>query len=332
MSYTAVDLFAGAGGLSLGLEAAGIRSVGAVEIMPDAVATYRATFPDADMWNADIRGVNFRRWSGVDIVAGGPPCQPFSIGGLRRGREDGRDFLPEFVRAVMALRPRAFIMENVPGLISFGPYLRSVLAPLYDLYSISEPQVLNAADYGVPQSRKRLVIVGSLGGTAFRLPPGRPDLRVPAGLFLSREPKGEPNPSKIVYAKRPDLRPNPYQGHLFNGGGRAVELDRPSGTILAAAGGNKTHFLDLENRVPAYHRHLKLGGKPFVGELPGARRLTVAESAVLQSFPESIVFSGSRSSQYTQIGNAVPPRLAQAIAEELLDQIFARSRRKRVAA
>lgn len=329
---TAIDLFAGAGGLSLGLEAAGIEALFAVEIVPDAVATYRATFPGAQVNAADIREVDFRRWAGVDVVAGGPPCQPFSVGGLRLGRDDARDFLPEFVRAVLEVRPRTFIMENVPGLISFGPYLRSVLGPLFDLYAISEPQVLNAADYGVPQSRKRLVIVGSRDGAAFRLPPGSSDLRVPAGMVLTREPRGEPNPSKIVYAKRPDLRPNPYQGHLFNGGGRAIELNRPSPTILAAAGGNKTHFIDLENRVPTYHRHLKKGGAPLVGELPGARRLTVMESAALQSFPEGVRFSGSRSSQYTQIGNAVPPRLAQAIGEELMDQVLGRSRRKRVAA
>jgi len=333
MTFTAIDLFAGAGGLSLGLEGASVRSIFAVEIMPDAVATYRDTFPETEVHAGDIQAVDFHRFRGVDIVAGGPPCQPFSIGGLRRGREDGRDFLPEFVRAVLEVRPRAFIMENVPGLASFGPYLRSVLAPLLDLYSISEPQVLNAADYGVPQIRRRLIVVGSReGGAAFRLPPGSPLGRMPAGLVLTSAPRGEPNPSKIVFAKCPDLRPNPHHGHLFNGGGRAIELDKPSPTILASAGGNKTHFLDLEGRIPAYHRHLRLGGAPYVGELRGARRLTVLESAALQTFPERIKFAGSRSSQYTQVGNAVPPRLAQAIAEEVVDQVLGRLRRKRVAA
>lgn len=332
MAVTAIDLFAGAGGLSLGFQASGIESVFAVEIMPDAVATYRGAFPDTEVHNGDIRDVDFRRFRGVDVVAGGPPCQPFSIGGLRRGREDARDFLPEFVRAVLEVRPRAFLMENVPGLISFGPYLRAVLAPLFDLYSISEPQVLNAADYGVPQSRRRLVIVGSSEKAAFQLPLGNPDRRMPAGLVLTGKPRGEPNPSKIVFAKCPDLRPNPYHGHLFNGGGRAIELDKPSPTILAAAGGNKTHFLDLENRIPSYHEHLRRGGAPFLGELQGARRITVEESAALQTFPPGIAFAGRRSSQYTQIGNAVPPRMAQAVAEELMEQVLSRSRRKRVAA
>lgn len=329
---TSIDLFSGAGGLSLGFEVARIHPVLAVEIMADAAATYRSLFPDTEVYQGDIRQVDFRKFAGVDIVAGGPPCQPFSVGGLQRGRDDLRDFLPEFVRAVLEVRPRAFVMENVPGLESFGDYLRKVLAPLTDIYSVSTPKVLNAADYGVPQSRRRLVIVGNRDGVDFRLPAGRPEQRIPAGLVLGRTPVGEPNLSKVIYAKRPDLRPNPYHGHIFNGGGRAIQLDLPSPTILAAAGGNKTHFLDLENLIPGYHRHLAGGGAPFIGELPGARRITVAESAALQSFPPHIVFAGRKSSQYTQIGNAVPPMLAQVIGESVMDQVIGRSRRQRMAA
>lgn len=332
MTITAIDLFSGAGGLSLGLEAAGIESVCAVEIMKDAAATYAAVFPHATVHNGDIAEVDFRAYRGVDIVAGGPPCQPFSIGGLRRGKEDQRDFLPEFVRAVLEVRPRVFIMENVPGLASFTPYLQSVFAPLFEEYRVAEPQVVNAADYGVPQSRRRLVIVGSRDGVEFKAPPGNPRAHVPAGLVLKAAPQGEPNPSKIVFAKNPDLRPNPYHGHLFNGGGRAIQLDKPSPTILAGAGGNKTHFLDLEDRIPAYHAHLARGGGASSGELPGARRITVAESAALQSFPLGMAFAGRRSSQYTQVGNAVPPKLAQAIAEEVVDKVLRRSRRQAVAA
>jgi DNA (cytosine-5)-methyltransferase 1 len=241
--------------------------------------------------------------------------------------------LPEFVRAVLEIRPRAFIMENVPGLVSFTPYLRSVLAPLFELYRIADPQVVNAADYGVPQSRRRLVIVGNRDGVEFNMPPGSPDARTPAGSVLKAQPLGELNPSKIVFAKNPDLRPNPYHGHLFNGGGRAIQLDKPSPTILAAAGGNKTHFLDLEDRIPAYHAHLLKGGVPASGELSGARRITIAESAALQSFPKGMTFAGRSSSQYTQIGNAVPPKLAQAVAEEVVNTLFSgRLSRQAVAA
>ncbi|TCT03538.1 DNA cytosine methyltransferase [Aquabacter spiritensis] len=333
MKHTSIDLFSGAGGLSLGLECAGFESLFAVDTDADAIETYQSVFPDAKVHNGDIRDVDFREWRGIDLIAGGPPCQPFSIGGLRRAWDDHRDMLPEFVRVVREVQPRAFIMENVPGLVSFSSYLATVMAPLSELYRIFGPQVFNAADYGVPQSRRRMIIVGIRDAIAFRFPEGDHTLHVPAGTVLTSEPLGRPNPSKIVFARNPDLRPNPYHGQLFNGGGRPIDLKRPAPTILASAGGNKTHFLDLEDRVPRYHRYLALGGAPYRGELSGARRLTVAESAALQSFPPQVQFAGRTSSQYRQVGNAVPPKVAQAIGNSLMEQVFSQSvRRKRVAA
>jgi DNA (cytosine-5)-methyltransferase 1 len=297
-----------------------MRPVAAVEIDRDACATYRVSHPDVSLVESDSRNVDYTEFKGVDIVAGGPPCQPFSIGGLQKGRSDGRDLLPEFVRAVVEAEPRAFLLENVPGLASsmHAAYLAEVLEPLRDLYRISAPLLVNAADYGVPQKRRRVMIVGTRNGE-FRLPPHR--ARIPAGEVLTVKPVGEPNNSKVVYAKTPDLRPNPYDGQLFNGGGRAVDLDGPAPTILASAGGNKTPFLDVGLHVPPYHRHLMRGGRPRVGTLLDARRLTVAECAALQGFPGWMVFQGSRSSQYTQVGNAVPPPLAFAMGEAIVDLI-----------
>lgn len=320
-SLTAIDLFSGAGGLSVGLHAAGFRAVGAVEIGADAAATYRNAFPETEMIQADISSVDFRRWSGIDLVAGGPPCQPFSTGGLQRGRDDSRDFLPAYVAAVLEIQPRVFLMENVPGLAAFGDYLHETLKPLMTQYRISGPHVVNAADYGVPQSRRRMIIVGCREDRDFRFPDPNLAARVPAGAVLSNEPVGEPNESKIVYCKTPDLRPNPYHGQLFNGGGRAINLDVPAPTILAAAGGNKTHFLDCGQHVPAYHRHLRLGGPPRIGELPDARRLTVKESAAVQTFPADFEFLGSKSSRYRQVGNAVPPKLAETLGLAIGDHI-----------
>ena len=331
-SLTALDLFCGAGGLSIGLHASGFQTVGAIEISGDACATYRKAFPQTKLLETDIRTVDFHEWRGVDLVAGGPPCQPFSTGGLQRGRDDARDFLPDFVRAVLEAEPRAFLMENVPGLASFGEYLHTALAPLMGLYRISGPHVVNAADYGVPQSRRRMIIIGCREDRDFHFPAPNLAARVPAGAVLTRKPLGEPNPSKIVYCKTPDLRPNPYHGQLFNGGGRAINLDAPAPTILASAGGNKTHFLDCGGHVPAYHRYLKAGGKPRVGELPDARRLTVRESAALQTFPPGYEFQGSRSSQYTQVGNAVPPKLAEALGHALGEHMAARSVRRKLKA
>jgi DNA (cytosine-5)-methyltransferase 1 len=187
-------------------------------------------------------------------------------------------------------------------------------------------QVVNAADFGVPQKRRRLFVVG-MRGRPFVFPPPThgPTGRRPYVAVcdvLPSEQIGEPNLSRVFYAKNPDLRPSPYDGHLFNGGGRPIDRRQPSHTILATAGGNKTHFFDDLGIVPEYHRHLLNGGKPREGELPGARRLTVLESATLQTFPPELRFDGPRSSQYAQVGNAVPPLLAAALGSALAAQMF----------
>ena len=333
MKPTAVDLFCGAGGLSLGLEQAGFETQMALDNDGDACATYKAAFAGKgiSVKHASAIGFDFTPWKGVDLVAGGPPCQPFSTGGLRRGQEDERDLLPIFVRAVLEIEPRAFLFENVPGLSSLAhrDYLRETLRSLFECYNIFGPLVLNAADFGVPQSRRQLVTIG-IRGTTIDVPETGTIRRVPAGSVISARPKGDPNPSKIVYAKTPDLRPDPYHGQLFNGGGRAIDLERPAPTILASAGGNKTHFIDIGKHVPAYHRHLMQGGKPRQGELPDARRLTVAKSAALQTFPNNMTFYGNRSSQYTQVGNAVPPRFAAALGLTIAEAL-AVTRRARAA-
>jgi DNA (cytosine-5)-methyltransferase 1 len=319
MRPTSIDIFSGAGGLSLGLEEAGFETAMALDNDKDACTTFRDLLPHVKVYQADARACGFRQWRGVDLVAGGPPCQPFSTGGLGRGRTDERDLLPVFVRAVLEIEPAAFLLENVPGLASpaHREYLAHTLCPLFQRYRIAGPTVVNAADYGVPQSRRRLVVIGLHEGTP-TIAEGDATNRVPAGAVLARTPLGEPNTSKVFYAKTPDLRPDPYHGQLFNGGGRPIDLDRPAPTILASAGGNKTHFLDLGGNVPPYHAYLMRGGQPWVGELPEARRLTIAESATLQTFPPGMRFFGARSSQYTQVGNAVPPKLASALGMSIL--------------
>jgi DNA (cytosine-5)-methyltransferase 1 len=324
MQLSAVDLFCGAGGLSLGLEQAGFETQMALDIDKDACATYRAAFAGKGIavTCANASSFDFAPWKGVDLVAGGPPCQPFSTGGLRQGQKDERDLLPMFVRAVQDIEPQAFLLENVPGLatLTHQTYLHNVLNPLFECYTIFGPLVLNASDFGVPQSRRRLVTIG-VRGAAIDIEKMRVSQRVDAGAVLTDKPKGEPNLSKIVYAKTPDLRPDPYHGQLFNGGGRAIDLTRPAPTILASAGGNKTHFIDIGNHVPPYHRHLMQGGAPRHGELPDARRLTVAESAALQTFPDGMVFHGARSSQYAQVGNAVPPKFAAALGVAIAEAL-----------
>lgn len=334
-----LDLFSGAGGLSLGLTQSGFTPVVAVEIDRYACETYASLHPATDLLEADIRQVGLRRLRGeVAVVAGGPPCQPFSTGGLRRGGEDPRDGFPEFLRALDEVQPDGVLIENVAGLGRgrTASYLRALVAELMKRGFRVSWATLPATDYGVPQRRERVFIVGTRG-RPFEFPapthgPGRECPWVPAGSVLSiEEPFGDPNPSIVTYARKPDLRPSPYDGLLFNGGGRPINLSVPARTILASAGGNKTPFIDTLEIVPRYHAHLMAGGRPRRGRVKGARRITVAESAALQTFPRKARFAGPRSAQYTLVGNAVPPRLAEAIGGALHETLTGLAPRARAA-
>lgn len=310
----------------------------AVECDAAAANTYRSLHPSTAVFEQDIKTADLSQFKDeIEVVAGGPPCQPFSTGGLRRGASDPRNGLPAMLAVVEALRPRAVLLENVPGLAGAQArrYLMRLLQRLRTLGYEPEQEVLDAADYGVPQRRRRLVICATRE-PGFRFPDAThgPDAKrawkVVGDALDVEQTLGIANPSIVTYAKRPDLRPSPYDGHLFNGGGRPLDVSSPSRTILASAGGNKTHFLDCGGVVPAYHAHLMAGGKSRQGRVSGARRLTVAESALLQSFEPSTVFAGSRSQQYSQIGNAVPPLLAEAVGRSLARHL--RSSRKPVSA
>jgi DNA (cytosine-5)-methyltransferase 1 len=153
-SVHGIDLFASAGGLTLGFRAAGLNTICAVEVDRYRVQTFQQHNPGATIISSDIRQVNLSSYKGkVELVYGGPPCQPFSSGGLRQAASDERDMVPEFVRAIHQIKPRAFLMENVPGLAvaeRLG-YLTKVLDSLEDLGYCINWKVLNAADYGVPQ-------------------------------------------------------------------------------------------------------------------------------------------------------------------------------------
>ncbi len=326
-----LDVFAGAGGLSVGLEQAGFEIAAGAEWDADACETFAKAHPSADVLQVDVSATSFRGWrDSVDVVVGGPPCQPWSTGGKQLGAADPRDGWPAFIRVLSEVQPQAFVAENVAGLAAGAgrDRLCSLLAELrgsaelgYGLAGLAA-MVVNAADYGVPQKRRRLVIVGVRGAEfQFPEPAFGPDRSRPwrtAGEVIGAEPIGEPNPSVVTYARCPDLRPSPYDGLIFNGGGRPIDLSKPAPTLLASMGGNKTPWIDTLGVVPAYHAHLAAGGEPRAGQVPGARRITVQEAALLQTFPAEMHFAGRRSSCYRQIGNAVPVLLAQAVGECLL--------------
>ena len=317
-----IDIFSGAGGLSLGLIEAGFDVRHAIEWDRDSAATYRLAHQRTKVQECDIAQVDFGQYKGeIEVVAGGPPCQPWSDGGHRLGEDDPRDGLPHYLRAVREIRPKAFIMENVSGLARGGhsSHLNTYLEAFRELEYTVSYQVLAAADYGVPQSRRRLFVVG-IRDKEFTWPaPTHSAGSVKAGDVLSAEQViGEPNTSKVTYAKKPHIRPSRYDGLLFNGGGRPIDLDNVAPTMLASMGGNKTPWIDTAGVLSAYHAHLLSGAAPKTGTVPGARRITVEEAALLQTFPPDMKFQGRRSSQYRQVGNAVPPRLAAAVGRALL--------------
>lgn len=326
-SLSAIDLFAGAGGLSLGLSQAGWKIEAAVEFDSYAAATHARNMPQTPVYSCDVREIDFREFRGVDLVVGGPPCQPFSVAGKQQAQEDPRDMIPQFIRAIIEAEPIGFLMENVPGLVTarHRSYFNHILERLSSLgYSLAYA-VLDAADYGVPQHRKRIIITG-LRDKAFVFPgashgPGRKFPFATVRKALANTPPDEPNSSKVVYAKNPIVRPSPWAGMLVNGSGRPLDLDAPSNTIPASAGGNRTPIFDPEGVLIEYHTHLRAGGAPRSGEVQGVRRLTVRECARLQTFPDSFVFEGPRSSQYRQVGNAVPVLLGKVLGHSLAQQI-----------
>lgn len=326
--FTTVDLFCGAGGLSLGMQESGFVTLSAVENDPDAAASFKKHFDAVETFQSDIRDARFKKLRGcIDVVVGGPPCQPFSRGGCQRGLDDPRDMIPEFVRAVSEVVPRAFLLENVPNLVSsshlayFKKTVKSLEALGYQVFS----EILTASAYGVPQRRKRLFLVGIKEGR-FEFPKARFGVR---GGFPERvawdvlkdAPDDEPNQAVVTYAKNPVLRPSPYAGMLVNGRGRPMNLSAPAPTISASSSGNRSPIFDLDGVLLEYHQKLMQGDRVRKGIVEGVRRLTARESARLQTFPDNFEFVGAKARKFSQIGNAVPPMLAKQLGDSLIEAL-----------
>ena len=316
-----LELFSGAGGSSLGYARAGLNIQFSIEKDFAAAQTYAQNHPNTQVWQEPIENVDFSEFKGVDILLGSPPCQPFSVAGKQLADVDNRDMIPEFTRAIRTLRPRAFIMENVAGLSTarYGVYWAQVQREWQTLGYHLHLAILDAADFGVPQRRARLFAVGFKDPRAFEFPQPIHGSRagllpfIKSGSVLNTLTDESLEGAIVTYAKNPVLRPSPWAGMLVNGGGRPIELDAPSPTIPASAGGNRTHIVDFGGVLLEYHRHLYAGGAVREGLVEGVRRLTLTESALLQGFSLEYQFLGAKTSQYRQIGNAVPPPLAEAM-------------------
>lgn len=345
----AISLFSGAGGFDVGFADAGVDIAAASEMDSDAGDTYKANHPQTVLVQGDIRATKNRiaeLADGIDIVFGGPPCQGFSVIGKKDPDDLRSQLIWEFADVVELVRPKAFVMENVKALAEMAvwePVRERYLERMDGLGYDVRPFLLNAKDFGVPQKRERVFFVG------FRKDLGC-DLGKLEGILESEksvpptvrevllglpEIGTEGNPrtcvARVTLLKKPVLRRSPYAGLLFNGKGRPIDLDGCSNTLLAAMGGGNTPIIDeaclrdpsAESWVEMYHRGLADGSiAPASIPVPeNVRRLTIREAAAIQTFPCDYVFKGAKSNVYRQIGNAVPCKLAKAVAEAVVKTI-----------
>jgi DNA (cytosine-5)-methyltransferase 1 len=331
---TVVSLYSGAGGLDLGFSAAGFESIWANDIDPVAVATYNGNLSNHAARAGDIRDLALPSAGAADLVIGGPPCQGFSVAGKMDPNDPRSRHVWEFMSAVERIRPRAYCMENVKAL-AVNRRWRMLYHRLIERgeelgYRVTA-LVLNASDFGVPQARERMFLLGMSNGAAVEVLPtsasNPPTVRDALALLPDY---GEPGndtrcPAKVTTARRPVLRRSPYAGMLFNGQGRPLNLDAPAPTLPASMGGNRTPIIDQRELAQGerswildYHDRLWIDRKRVLRRVPAhLRRLTVEEAAVLQTFPLEMQWEGTLGQQFRQIGNAVPPSLAFHVASAI---------------
>lgn len=348
----AVDLFCGAGGMSVGAMAAGCKIVLATDFDRDAAGTYRKNHPGVPFFADDIRRLHFKvpkntYTTAQTIVFGGPPCQGFSTSNQQnRNRENPKNWLfLEQLRIAKALRPDWLVIENVRGLIetSSGYFFDKIVSSLRELGYTTVHWILNAADYGVPQRRSRLFIVGNLHGVSAKPPKTKTSL-VSVDEAISDLPTLENGDSRNIlpYRKAP---PSDYATARRNGGLDCENhlVTRNSDVIIdryrsIPKGGNwrDIPLHKLENytdpsrcHTRIYHRLNPEAPAPVIGNFRKNmlihphedRGLSVREAARLQSFPDNFVFTGTIGFQQQQVGNAVPPLLAEEVFKTIIQQI-----------
>lgn len=286
-----LDLFSGCGGLALGFEAAGFKTVG-FEMNPDAAITYKTNLKGdciIDRLTLDSE------YPAADIIIGGPPCQPFSVGGNQNGIHDSRNGFPFFIDAIRKVRPKVFMFENVRGLLYSNKwYLELIIEELKTLGYKTDCQLLNAVNYGVPQNRERLFLIGHNSEFIFPTPDTK---KFTVGDAIFDLMNTAPEESKFLTAAQ-DTYIAKYERASKCISPRDLYADRPSRTLTCR---------NLSAATGDMHRVKLPDGR--------RRRLLLKEAARLQSFPDSFVFSGAETSQFYQLGNAVPPLLAYKMAQ-----------------
>ena len=302
---TSIEICAGAGGQALGLERAGFFHVALVEYEQSYCNTLKLNRPNWNVICADVKNFSGEPYRDkIDLFAGGVPCPPFSVAGRQLGSADERDLFPEALRLIEEINPRAVMLENVRGFLdpSFSDYRDFILNKIDELGYNVQIKLLNASDYGVPQMRHRIIIVGI-----------RKDIK---GVFSY--PTATPELTKNVGETLVDLMRE-------NGWARADEWAKQASTIAPTiVGGSKKHGGPDLGPVRARKAWAALGvdGLGIANEAPqksfeGMPRLTPRMIARIQGFPDSWDFGNKKTAACRMIGNAFPPPVAQAVGEEI---------------
>jgi DNA (cytosine-5)-methyltransferase 1 len=308
-----LSLFSGGGGLDLGFERAGFGHVAAIELLSVCGDTLRTNRPRWDVRSGeesgDVQTVAFSKFRGVDIVHGGPPCQPFSIAGKQAGESDPRNMWPDFIRCVIQTRPRAFIAENVPGLLDqkFELFVyKNIIAPIEDRYTIFKLKI-SSDDFGVPQARRRVFFVGFRAARdAARWLPPEPthgDVETLFGPLLPRNTtrRSLGLPEARFDAVAPTLRSG------FTG------PRNTTGVLNSKASLNVWNELKIWPNGVQPTRALAAAYPPENGHF----RLSVADCALLQGFAPDWQFKGAVYQALGQIGNSVCPPVAYVVARQV---------------
>ncbi|WP_239994147.1 DNA cytosine methyltransferase [Neisseria meningitidis] len=309
----------------MGFEQAGFQQLLSVEMEPDYCQTYRANFPRHQLLQKDLTTlteqdlINYLNGQSVDLVIGGPPCQGFSMAGKigRTFTDDPRNHLfKEFVRIVKIVRPCFFVMENVARLYTHnsGKTRTEIIQAFQNIGYSVECKVLNAADFGVPQIRSRVIFIGRRDKGKISFPEPFQISHQTVESAIGHFPKlaaGESNPHVANHeAMNHSAQMLEKMAFVKNGGNRN-DIPEP----LRPKTGDIRKYIRYDSNKPAV---CITGDMRKVFHYEQNRALTVRELAALQSFPDNFIFCGSKIAQQQQVGNAVPPLLAKAIAESIL--------------
>jgi len=304
MKPTSLELCAGTGGQALGVEEAGFEHVGLIENDPHACETLKLNRTEWRVFEEDLNEFDARQFKGIDFIAGGLPCPPFSIAGKRLGNGDERDLFPAMLRIVDEVRPKGVMIENVRGLHSkaFADYRAKISSRLTRMGYASDWRLLNASDFGVPQLRPRLVMVAI-----------RKEL---ADSFDWPEHRRSP---QTVGQTLTDLMASRGWKYALQWAQKANDI---APTIV---GGSKKHGGPDLGPTRAKREWAKLGvdGMGIANEAPepdfeGMPRLTVRMVARLQGIPDEWDIYGRKTTAYRQVGNAFPPPVAKAVSQSIL--------------